>query len=266
VRSADLIREARLRAGLTQAQLAERSGRERSVIARWEQGAVAPSFESLLELVRVCGFELPLELVPRDDSAVERLRKNILLSPERRVERILTGQRPSLSPTRETPPFDPYALLAALEQRRLSYVLVGSFARVIRAAEESPTGLDVVPSLRGHNARRLEQALSDLGVPPDRSELRIDEARGSQGAVIETVSAAGKVIFVLIPRGTRGYDDLRRAATQEHLGRGLRPSVASLGDLARMLAAAGREEEAPKLHALRRIAELERSLGLELGL
>ncbi len=52
MRSADLIREARLRAGLTQYELAERSGRDRSVIARWEQGGVAPSVETLVELVR----------------------------------------------------------------------------------------------------------------------------------------------------------------------------------------------------------------------
>jgi transcriptional regulator with XRE-family HTH domain len=89
VRSGDLIREARLRAGLTQYELAERSGRERSVIARWEQGAVAPSVETLLELVRACGFDLPLELVLRDASGEERLRKNALLSPERRVLRFL---------------------------------------------------------------------------------------------------------------------------------------------------------------------------------
>ena len=40
MRSSSLIREARLRAGLTQAELAERTGRDRSVIARWEQAAV----------------------------------------------------------------------------------------------------------------------------------------------------------------------------------------------------------------------------------
>jgi transcriptional regulator with XRE-family HTH domain len=89
MRSADLIREARLRAGLTQYELAERSGRDRSVIARWEQGAVAPSIETLLELVRACGFELPLELVPHDPAGHERLRMNALLSPERRVQRFL---------------------------------------------------------------------------------------------------------------------------------------------------------------------------------
>jgi transcriptional regulator with XRE-family HTH domain len=89
MRSADLIREARLRAGLTQYELAERSGRDRSVIARWEQGTVAPSVETLIELVRACGFDLPLELVPYEASRAERLLKNALLSPERRVQRYL---------------------------------------------------------------------------------------------------------------------------------------------------------------------------------
>jgi len=93
MKSADLIREARLRAGLTQYELAERTGRDRSVIARWEQGAVAPSIETLVELVRACGFDLPLELVPHDTAQRERLRKTALLSPERRVQRLLQAER-----------------------------------------------------------------------------------------------------------------------------------------------------------------------------
>ncbi len=92
MRSADLIREARLRAGLSQYELAQRSGRDRSVIARWEQGVVAPSLETLIHLVRACGFDLPLELVPYDPAANERLRKNALLSPERRVLRFLQAR------------------------------------------------------------------------------------------------------------------------------------------------------------------------------
>lgn len=90
MRSAALIREARLRAGLTQAELAERTGRDRSVIARWEQEAVAPSVETLVELVRACGFDLPLELVPYEPGE-ERLGKNQLISPERRVQRFLSA-------------------------------------------------------------------------------------------------------------------------------------------------------------------------------
>ena len=89
MRSASLIREARLRAGLTQAEVAERTGRDRSVIARWEQAVVAPSVETLIELVRACGFDLPLELEPYDAAGAERLSKNTMLSPERRVRRLL---------------------------------------------------------------------------------------------------------------------------------------------------------------------------------
>ena len=40
--SADLLREARLRAGVSRADLAQRSGKHRSAIGRWERGAVKP--------------------------------------------------------------------------------------------------------------------------------------------------------------------------------------------------------------------------------
>lgn len=89
MRSARIIREARLRAGLTQAELAERSGRDRTVVARWEQGLVAPSVDTLAELVEACGFELPLELVPRDGDLEEAVAERAPLSPERRIDHML---------------------------------------------------------------------------------------------------------------------------------------------------------------------------------
>ena len=164
----------------------------------------------------------------------------------------------------DRPPFDPYALLAALDRRRVAYVVIGSFARVVRGAEELPDGLDIVPSLRPQNLERLEEALADLktaGV--DGARITLDE---THNALTRATSPAGELKIVPEPEGTRGYDDLRRAATREPLGRGLRPSVASTGDLARMLAALGRHEDRPKLQALRRVAELERDLGPELTL
>ncbi len=90
MRGADLIREARLRAGLTQAELSSLTGTQRSVIARWEQGTVSPGFDNMLEVIEACGFDLPLMLVPRDASLNERLGKNRLLSPERRAQRLIT--------------------------------------------------------------------------------------------------------------------------------------------------------------------------------
>jgi transcriptional regulator with XRE-family HTH domain len=65
------------------------TGTQRSVIARWEQGAVSPSIDNMLEIIEACGFELPLVLVPRNASFDERLGKNRLLSPERRARRLL---------------------------------------------------------------------------------------------------------------------------------------------------------------------------------
>ena len=62
--SGTLIREARLRAGLSQVELSERSGKDRAQIARWERDVVQPSFETLRELVRACGFDLETTLVP----------------------------------------------------------------------------------------------------------------------------------------------------------------------------------------------------------
>jgi len=89
VKSAALIREARLRAGLSQQELAAKSGKDRTVIARWEQGVVAPSIDTLVELLRSCGYDIPLELVPYDPGPDERIREIQMLSPERRVDRLL---------------------------------------------------------------------------------------------------------------------------------------------------------------------------------
>src|SRR5215210_2825060 len=94
-----LIREARLRAKLTQAELAERTGRERSVIARWEQGAVSPSIDNLLAVVHACGLDLPLALVPPDTSRYERLDDGRQLSPELLVDLLIersTGDAESI--------------------------------------------------------------------------------------------------------------------------------------------------------------------------
>ena len=85
----ELIREARLRAGLTQTELSKLTGRERSVIARWEQGVISPPVDSLIEIIQACGFDLPFALLPIDRSADEELREALLATPSERVEWLL---------------------------------------------------------------------------------------------------------------------------------------------------------------------------------
>jgi hypothetical protein len=161
----------------------------------------------------------------------------------------------------KSPLFDPYALLTALERQRITYVLIGGFARIIQGTEELTNGLDLTPSTRGENLRRLELALDDLDARlPNGRPPALDRDLPKQ-ALLELQTDAGELKIVPEPVGTRGgYDDLRRAATREPIGRGLRPRVASIGDLARMLAALGREQDIPPLQQLRTLAELERTL------
>jgi hypothetical protein len=159
------------------------------------------------------------------------------------------------------PPFDPYAIIAALERERVAFVLIGGFARVLQGTEELTHGLDLTPSLRPDNLRRLDQTLEGLDARRADGKgvsLERDLARGS---VLDLETNGGQVRIVPEPAGTRGgWDDLRRAATREPIGKGLRPRVASIGDLARMAAALDREQDRVPLHQLRRLIELQRGL------
>ena len=110
-------------------------------------------------------------------------------------------------------PFDPYAILTALERRRVAYVLIGGFARVIQGTDELTHGLDLAPSLRPENLGRLALALTELDAERvDGRALVLDEATIREQSVIGLGSAHGELKVVPEPAGTRdGYDDLLEA-------------------------------------------------------
>jgi transcriptional regulator with XRE-family HTH domain len=95
VTSGTLIKEARRLAGLSQAELSERSGKDRAQIARWERDSVQPSFETLRELLRACGYDLETSLVPYrpDEQREARLEKALLRSPQERLQAMLKARR-----------------------------------------------------------------------------------------------------------------------------------------------------------------------------
>jgi transcriptional regulator with XRE-family HTH domain len=90
-----LIREARLLAGLSQGELGARVGKDRAQIARWERGAVQPSFETLRELVRACDLDLTVAIAPRevDEGEESILRRKLLLSPQERLQEVLKATK-----------------------------------------------------------------------------------------------------------------------------------------------------------------------------
>lgn len=153
--------------------------------------------------------------------------------------------------------FDPYAIFEALDRERVTYVVVGGFARVVHGSAETTDGLDIVPSLREENLRRLARALDELDARgPARRPVDTESLASSEP--VRTRTRAGQLRVVPTPWGTRGYDDLRIRAFRENLGRGARPQVASLVDCVRMLEASDRDRDAERLLRLRRLMELER--------
>ncbi len=78
--AADLVSEARARAGLTQRQLAVRAGVPQASIARIERGTIIPRFDTLERLLLACGLEV--KAVARADGVDRTLiRERLAMTP-----------------------------------------------------------------------------------------------------------------------------------------------------------------------------------------
>jgi transcriptional regulator with XRE-family HTH domain len=86
--SGDLLREARRRAGLSQAELARRAGKPTSVIGRWERDEVKPSLETLRELVGACGFEVGFRLREAGHDHDGVIEGSLRLTPSQRLAQL----------------------------------------------------------------------------------------------------------------------------------------------------------------------------------
>ena len=85
-----LLREARLRAGLTQAELAQRAGVPQSTIGRIESGARVPSVELIERLIGAAGLELRVGLGEKDEGTDSLFERSLGRSPR---ERFADAQR-----------------------------------------------------------------------------------------------------------------------------------------------------------------------------
>jgi len=83
--SGEVIREARLLAGLSQQELADRVGVPRSSIVRWERGTVEPGFDTARRLLRACSFDLSLVPYEPDETVDDRLSGKLELTPQERL-------------------------------------------------------------------------------------------------------------------------------------------------------------------------------------
>ena len=85
------MREARKRAGMTQAQVAAAAGTTQSAVARVENDAQAPTLEQLTKLVRACGFDLSIRLVGVDRELPLHVADALARPPEERLRRAVAA-------------------------------------------------------------------------------------------------------------------------------------------------------------------------------
>ena len=91
--AAALLRSARTSAGMTQAEVANRLGSAQPTVARLERADANPTWNTLMEALRVTGHDL--KLVPRRPAQrdVGQLRERLALTPAQRLRAFARSQR-----------------------------------------------------------------------------------------------------------------------------------------------------------------------------
>ena len=156
--------------------------------------------------------------------------------------------------------FAPERILAVLEKHEIAYVLVGGFAATIHGSPYVTTDVDVTPARDLANVGRLSDALDELAArirtegEPHGLDFAHDAESLLRAEMWNLTTKFGDLDIAFSPAGTAGYDDLRRDAIDLEV-LGVHVPVASLADVVRSKAAAGRPKDQLVLPTLRRLLD-----------
>lgn len=218
--AARTLREARRRAGLSQSEVARRTGTAQPAIARIESGLVVPRIDTLETLLRACGRTLTV--VPRLGVEVDRQPIRALLGrpPLDRISG--TGLRAG-------------RILQVLAARRVRFVLVGAAAERIQGSPAPADEVQLVVAGDRMNRVRLEAA--------------VDRLRTWR------INPVGRIRWRFRPPpGSPPFDELERAAADLPVGtRTVR--IASLDDLIEMRRALTGRHHRERLNLLLAVRE-----------
>lgn len=241
MRSKDVVRIARERAGLTQQQLAARSGRPRETIARWESGAQEPSLKALDAIVDECGLELVLHLAKRDVSLQERTREQLELLPAGRLDRLLPRDVSK----------DVVRVLRWIAGSSTPSVVIGSVAAVLQGGAQRPEGSQV--ELVSADPVALDREMRKRALVP----VDVDDRWSAADARAPwTLPKGGTLVLATNVAGARDYPDLRRNARTVDLDPKTHVQVAHPRDLLRMADASPRDAERARVPGLRALLEV----------
>jgi transcriptional regulator with XRE-family HTH domain len=237
----NLLREARLRHGLSQEDLAIRAGAASLVVSDIETDRVSPTVEMLDELLELLGEDLDLGAGERETGIDLTLNLgNLELRPGDRVQRGLAfadvvrenrsdgvedlGRSLRLGP-----------LLGALDRHEVDFVAIGSIAGLAYDSAYPTYDLDLAYAGRLENFNRMTAALGDVGVQMDGHLL------GEHNAFSFDTEYGTFDILREIP-GVETYQQLRRDSTSGVLA-GVTVRLASLNHLIAMKRAANRVKD-----------------------
>ena len=236
MRSRDIVRIARQRAGITQQQLADRSGHPRETIARWETGAREPSLATLEGVVAACDLDLVIHISQRDPSLDELANDQLELTAAERLSRLMpaAARRDSLR------------ALRWLAGARTPTIVVGAVAAVLQGAPQRTEGehVEIVSS----DPYAMDAEMREAGLTPIDNEERWAHAdrRGSWA-----LPKGGTIVLATDVPGTTGYADLRRSAEKVEIDDTTTVAVAHPRDLLRLGDASPRESERARVPGLR---------------
>ncbi len=226
--AAGLLRLARSKAGMTQAELGDRAGVPASMISAYERDRRQPTLTTLLRLLKAAGYELRMHLVPYDDhddagrgaGAVAGGAAGGVGGGAAGEDRAgQAGDRGAASTpgagwwsVRE---FDPVRIVEVLAAHEVEFVVIGGFAAELYQAPIPATqDIDITPQVSEENLTRLSAALEELGARvrtagvPEGLVFSHDGSSLGRATIWNLTTTAGELDVTFRPSGTDGYEDL----------------------------------------------------------
>lgn len=237
----DLLRDTRLRHGLSPESLAIRAGVSRADVADIEDGRVSPTVDALRQLFELMGEELVLCAERRITGIDLTLNQgNLDLSHECRVQRglafadLVRDVRPGCAtdlgrPIQLGPIFEVFAA------HRVAFVVIGSIAGLVHGSAYPTYDLDVAYARHLENREWLAAALSELGI-------RIESGTLGEQRVQSLDTQFGHLDALHEIPGVDSYEQLWRDSWKEQIA-GVEVRVASLDHLIAMKRAANRVKD-----------------------
>ncbi|HEV2669856.1 MAG TPA: helix-turn-helix transcriptional regulator [Gemmatimonadales bacterium] len=257
--AAALLRQARLRAKLSQRALAERAGTAQSVVARIERGQTSPTWQTLERLLEAAGAGMSAGLASpiEDGSMLYEVPGMLRMTPEQRLQGVenvsdflFRARRVSdgSGVPGATAPLDLQLLFTALARHNVEFVLIGALGATLHGFPRNTRDADITPARDRANLQRLAAALRELdarvftekvpeGLPFDCSAPMLARAD-----VWNLITKAGRLDLAFQPSGTGGFTDLASHAVRFEVY-GIHVLTARLEDIIRSKEAADRPKD-----------------------